>query len=149
MINKIKWWMIIVVAILVIGSGVLIFKPFATKEMDTSTFKAITTTEFETMKESKDGFVVYIGRPTCKYCRAFTPKLAKIAKDKKLTVYYYDTDKARKSDDKSLTKLLNNLDVSSVPTLMVIKDNKKQASFNAADKSATQTEKWLDTNKLK
>lgn len=82
MINKIKWWMIIVVAILVIGSGVLIFKPFATKEMDTSTFKAITTTEFETMKESKDGFVVYIGRPTCKYCRAFTPKLAKIAKIK-------------------------------------------------------------------
>lgn len=147
MLDKIKWWMILVAALVLIGGAILLFKPFSSKEtMDTSKYTAISTAEFKQLQQSNKSYIVYVARPTCKYCRAFSPKLAEITAENDLEIYYYNTDEAREQDSESMTALLNEMDISSVPTLVKSDNEHKESVFNASDKSKAAAEKWLMKN---
>ena len=51
-----------------------------------SFFTEITAQEAKKSLEVAEGFILFIGRPSCPYCRRFEPKLTQVAKDNQLTV---------------------------------------------------------------
>ena len=72
------------------------------------------------LAKGNTGFL-YIGRPTCPHCQAFAPILSKVVKEKRLTVYYYDTD-AAKSEPEKKNEVLEATNVIGVPSFLFIKD---------------------------
>lgn len=148
MLEKIKWWMILVAALVLIGAAILLFKPFSAKEtMDTSKYTAISTSDFKQMQQSNKPYIVYVARPTCKYCRAFSPELTELVVEDDLEIYYYNTDEAREEDSEAMTDLLKAMDISSVPTLVKSDSKQKLTTFNASGKNKTTAKKWLEKNK--
>lgn len=55
-------------------------------------FTPIVAQEAEQYLKTADEFILFIGRPTCPYCRRFEPKLTQVAKDNDLTVYYLNSE---------------------------------------------------------
>lgn len=52
----------------------------------------ITYGEYETMVENKDAFIVIIERAGCSYCIQYMPIVEEVANEKKIPLYYIDTD---------------------------------------------------------
>lgn len=77
----------------------------------------------EKVVKSNKEHLIYIGRPTCPYCQMVQPKLEKISKKNYYTLKYYNTDDARKSDEKKMDKLLSKIQIQSVPTVILVKEN--------------------------
>ena len=61
--------------------------------------------------------VVYIGRQTCPYCRKFAPKLAAVAAETGVPVYYVDSVPSK--DATQLAALREQYGVATVPGLVV------------------------------
>ena len=59
-----------------------------------SFFTEITAQEAKKCLEVAEGFILFIGRPSCPYCRRFEPKLTQVAKDNQLTVYFVNSEAA-------------------------------------------------------
>ncbi|MCK1230266.1 conjugal transfer protein TraF [Streptococcus uberis] len=57
-----------------------------------SGFEEISISTLEQKLNSEDTIIVFFGRSTCPYCRRFAPKLAQVAQEKALQVYFIDTD---------------------------------------------------------
>ena len=66
--------------------------------------------------------LVYVGRPTCPECQKFEPVLREVLTDESRTIYYFNTDEARKDDEESLTSLATELGIEVVPTVVKISD---------------------------
>ncbi len=90
-------------------------------------------------------FFIYIGRPTCPFCKMFQPNLEKAISDKHSIVYYYNTDDHK--TDELFQKILDELDVKSVPTLLHIKNGQKVRilEYNEGD-TKEKIKKWLEMN---
>lgn len=82
-----------------------------------SFFTEITAQEAKKCLEVAEGFILFIGRPSCPYCRRFEPKLTQVAKDNQLTVYFVDSEAA----DSDIQDLRTAYNVSTVPGLLVAK----------------------------
>ncbi|WP_084038684.1 thioredoxin family protein [Brochothrix campestris] len=144
MLERIKWWMILVAALVLIGATILLFKPFSAKEtMNTSKYTAISTSEFKQLQQSNKPYIVYVARPTCKYCRTFSPKLTELVVENDMKIYYYNTDEAREEDSEAMNALLKTIDISSVPTLVKSDSKQKLTIFNASDKSKATAKKMV------
>ena len=93
---------------------------------------SIYSEELETMLQSDSGIqFVYIGRPTCAYCKVFEPILEEAIEESDATVYYYNTDEVRnKGEDDMLVELLGDLEVESVPILLKLKDGAEVSRIN-------------------
>lgn len=85
-----------------------------------SSLKKLDTNDLKSLTKQEGTHIVYIGIPTCEYCIDFVPKLNKVVKETNLEVNYYDTDKNRK--DLQMTELLTELNVETVPAVIVVKD---------------------------
>ena len=70
--------------------------------------------------ESLDGYFVYIGRPTCQYCRIFEPILQETLEDLEITMYYFQTAKARYDDEQTMLALLAPLNIEGIPIIVYL-----------------------------
>ncbi|GAA5410267.1 conjugal transfer protein TraF [Streptococcus uberis] len=64
-----------------------------------SGFEEISISTLEQKLNSEDTIIVFFGRSTCPYCRRFTPKLAQVAQENALQVYFIDTDNLADFED--------------------------------------------------
>lgn len=96
---------------------------------------------------SNEETLVYIGRPTCPYCKIVQPKLERIAKDNYFKLLYYNTDDAKKDDKKLLKETLNTLGVESVPTLVLLKGGQVDKSFSGTE-DLNKISKYIGEHKL-
>lgn len=79
-------------------------------------FKEVTPEEADTLLSTKEGTVVFIGRPTCPYCRKFAPKLHQVSKELNIDVYFTNSEHPDHTD--ALTAFRNKYNVPTVPGLL-------------------------------
>lgn len=71
--------------------------------------------------ENKTIFI-YVGRDNCSECQAFYPKLSSLTAQYQVEVKYYNTLADRETRRNEMMQILDNLNVTSVPVLIVLKD---------------------------
>lgn len=52
----------------------------------------VTYDQYESMMNNGDPFIVIIERATCQYCTMYMPVVEEVANEKKIPIYYIDTD---------------------------------------------------------
>jgi predicted bacteriocin transport accessory protein len=68
------------------------------------------------------GFL-YVGRPTCSYCKEFVPLLNNVITNGGYdNVYYYNIDDAQTDDSTASTELLDQLNVQGTPTFIFVSE---------------------------
>lgn len=72
--------------------------------------------------ENKQHTFLYVARPTCDKCIAFTPLVTSISSEFSIEIPYFNTDVARTEDEKKLNEIVKELDLFAVPTLLEIKN---------------------------
>ncbi|SDQ15929.1 thioredoxin domain-containing protein [Streptococcus equinus] len=80
-------------------------------------FMPINVAKAENQLQNAEEFILFIGRPTCPYCRRFEPKLTQVAKENKLDIYYINSDEL----SPELDNLRSTYNVATVPGLLVAK----------------------------
>ncbi|ELB54270.1 hypothetical protein OKO_02128 [Enterococcus faecium EnGen0056] len=80
----------------------------------------IKTEVLKSKLEGSDTFLLYVGRPTCIQCQEIEPTLRNILKSVEIKASYYRTDIARNEDEKSLEEVAEKLDLTVVPSLLII-----------------------------
>ena len=80
----------------------------------------IKTEMLKSKLEGSDTFLLYVGRPNCIQCQEIEPTLRIILKSVEIKASYYRTDIARNEDEKSLEEVAEKLDLTVVPSLLII-----------------------------
>lgn len=78
------------------------------------------------MFNNNEGFYFYLGRPTCEYCRAFSPVLKSFSERISLPIYYYDMDQGDWGKEIGQF-LMDRMGLEGIPTLIYIKNGKPLA----------------------
>ncbi|HFI0273151.1 TPA: thioredoxin domain-containing protein [Streptococcus suis] len=87
-------------------------------------FQEISIEDLEEKLGTDEDFILYIGRETCPYCRAFVPKLHQAAKETEIPVLYIDSDE----DPTGKLELFRQASgIKTVPSLTYFKDGKLSA----------------------
>lgn len=102
----------------------LFFNKFLDSKYELSRISTSEIQEILTNSSEKVDFVVYIGRPTCTSCEITKPKIEKILKEKKIKAFYYNIDIEKESNEIEMDKLLKELNINFVPSIIVFKDSK-------------------------
>jgi len=68
--------------------------------------------------DSEDGYWVYIGRPTCQYCRMVEPIIESALYHLDARMYYFNTDVARYEDEAKMLSLVNPLQIEGIPIIV-------------------------------
>lgn len=78
--------------------------------------------EFATIiaNTSEAGTWVYIGRPTCRYCRQMEPNIEQALQELARTMYYFQTAAARYQDEARMLELLAPLEIPGIPIIVHI-----------------------------
>lgn len=79
----------------------------------------------EEVENKNDKYYIYFGRDDCPGCQEFLPDLEKVIYEKKVPVYYVDTN----IKNKQLEELLSEYNIEYVPTLMKVEE-RKGITFN-------------------
>lgn len=66
--------------------------------------------------ESGDGFYLYVGRPTCQWCRIIAPTLQEVSEDLAIDMYYLDSSNT--DFDKSISAFREKYDIETVPAVI-------------------------------
>lgn len=72
--------------------------------------------------DSETGYWVYIGRPTCQYCRELEPILEEALQSLEAPMYYFQTAKARYADEDKMLALLAPLNIEGIPIIVHLVD---------------------------
>ena len=67
----------------------------------------VTYDEYKTMVDNGDAFIIIIERTGCSYCTMYMPIVKEVADEKKIPIYYIDTD-TLSSDEMNLLSTTNN-----------------------------------------
>jgi len=78
--------------------------------------------EFATIMANTDeaGTWVYIGRPTCRYCRRMEPNIEQALQELERPMYYFQTAAARYQDEARMLDLLEPLGIPGIPIIVHI-----------------------------
>lgn len=96
-------------------------------------------------KNVKEPTVLVIGRKSCPHCQKYLPYLKKQVKKNKDTVWYLDIEKIPKKNRNTIIDGVHKLNVTEVPTILVIKDGKvidKATGQNIKDSTTKILEKY-------
>lgn len=143
MLKKSKIYKVVIglllTGVLTLGGVLFIEKSSGIHEIDNQGFeKAI---------DSSKEHLIYIGRPSCPYCQMVQPKLEKISKKNYFQLRYFNTDDARKSNEKKLNHLLSKMNIQSVPIVIVVKENQIVKKWDAVN-DLQEINKYISDNKL-
>lgn len=81
-----------------------------------SHFQATSAQELETLIQTGQKVIAFIGRPTCPYCQRFAPKLAQVQAETGAKIYFVDSSNVA---DTALQDLRGKYNVVTVPGLLV------------------------------
>lgn len=65
--------------------------------------KQITYSDYKTLVDNKDAFIVIIERTGCSYCQMFMPIVEEVANEKQIPILYIDTDTLTSEELQSLS----------------------------------------------
>ena len=122
--KKAKKRAIIIITICLI---VLIGAFIADMILGKSYLKELKYSQFVEKMENKESFVLLLSQTTCSHCKDFKPKLDKIAKKYKITIYYMETDLLDKDTYDTFKKKYFNFD-GTPTTVFVINGEEKTAA---------------------
>lgn len=91
-------------------------------KLDNSQLTYLDSKEATELMENGDKFLVYVGRPNCPYCHEYRQVQDPVLKELGEKIYSIDTIYARY--DKKLIEIVQDLDIDSVPTVVVIENGK-------------------------
>jgi len=74
--------------------------------------------------DSESGYLVYIGRPTCEYCRQLEPILEETLYFLDSSMYYFQTAKARYLNEDKMLELLDPLNIDGIPIIVHLVDGR-------------------------
>ena len=94
-----------------------------------------------TKKDGKDRYL-YIGRPTCYYCRQYSPVLKDFSKLIKHKLYYLDVSASSKNDSYAFDVL----QIPGTPTVMRINNGDVANAWVGGGKSASELYSFLKNN---
>jgi len=75
-------------------------------------------------RDSETGYLVYIGRPTCQYCRVLKPILEGTLEYLEVSMYYFQTATARYADEDKMLELLDPLNIDGIPIIVRLVDGR-------------------------
>lgn len=84
--------------------------------------KSVSNDDVLEIIENKKHTFLYVARPTCDKCIAFTPLVTSIASEFSIEIPYFNTDVARIEDEEKLNEIIKELNLVAVPTLLEIKN---------------------------
>lgn len=115
-----------VLALVIVCASILVVAVVADLILGKSYLKEIKFDKMVEKIENKESFVIVFSQTGCEHCLAYKPKIAKVAKKYKLTVYYLETDLLSEKKEKELKKYFN---FEGTPTtVFVIKGEEKTAA---------------------
>ncbi|MBM7643607.1 thioredoxin [Streptococcus loxodontisalivarius] len=97
---------------------------------------SINAQQLQSLIDDKEDFILYMGRPTCPYCRAFLPNLIRALKESKTKIYYIDSEKYAGA---SLQAFRDKYQLSTVPNLTVYHNQEQIARLTNASQSSVST----------
>ena len=75
--------------------------------------------------ENKDSFILMLSQTECSHCKAFKPRLAKVAKEFNIKVYYLETDLL---DETTYDELKKTFNFSGTPTTIFIVEGEEKSA---------------------
>lgn len=91
-------------------------------EDESQLLSRITLSQLEKKVNNEDESIIYIGRDTCEVCQNYLPVLLSELKDKRKKIDYYNTDLDRQFNKENMDKILNEIDIKEVPTIIYVKN---------------------------
>lgn len=98
-------------------------------------FQEIGPQEADKLLEDKSHKTIFVGRPTCPYCRKFAPKLANVAQENDLKVYYVNSEHPDYTEE--LKVFRDKYSVATVPGLLFSNETENKVR---TDSSMTEEE---------
>jgi len=137
-----------IVAVVGVIVGISAFATVNSKEK--SYWKDITLSEFYELNEGDTPAVIFIGRPTCSHCVAFSPKIQKVSTELKVLVNYFNldqiTDQTTFDEFKKSNSVLSTDDWGT-PLVILVK-NKTVIDVISGDVEETEITKFFEDNNL-
>lgn len=90
-----------------------------------TTYEEIDYSEYTSLIESKENFILYIGSASCSHCLNFKPTLEKIIQEYQLVVKYIDISKL---SEKEYAVLQNKTKLQGTPTVVFVENGVVQTS---------------------
>ena len=92
-----KYIVLLLLSIVGIGASVFLVRQSSSSteseyRQAVKAYQIISISELEEKLDRQDDFILYIGRETCPYCRAFVPKLTQAVEETGKTVFYLDSE---------------------------------------------------------
>jgi len=116
---------------------------------ETNSFEKISLDKYLTLLKNKETAFIYIGNSDNSGCKKFSPILESVSSERKMKVYYLNTDIIKTSDEweklENSSKIFN--DVWFMPTVLVVK-NGKIKDYKMETLNKTDLEKFLKKNGL-
>ncbi len=112
---------IVVVSILILVIAGLLFSDVLSNKY----LKEIKYEEVIEKMNNKERFVLLLSQTTCSHCKDYKPKLAKVAKEYELVVYYLETDLL---DKETYNDLKKHFSFSGTPTTIFITDGEEKSA---------------------
>ena len=95
--------------------------------------------------KNDESFILVISQTTCTHCASFKPKIARVANDRKLNVYYIDVDLLSDKENDEFKKYIS---YSGTPATVFIKNGEETSAATRinGDASIEKIEKKLKSN---
>ena len=82
--------------------------------------------------DNKESFVLVLSQTTCSHCMDYKPKVASVANEYKLTIYYLETNLLNDKEKKEFNKYIT---YNGTPTTIFIKNGEEKTVANRIDGS--------------
>ncbi|RDF13013.1 thioredoxin [Levilactobacillus brevis] len=121
------------IALMMVLLVVLAIGAFVFHRKTATPLTRINTEQLNKLVTRKKKTLIYIGRPDCPACDAFSSKMNTELKNNifRPTVYYYNTNANR--NNKNFASTLKGLNITSVPDFLVIKNGKIAKTYTGFD----------------
>ncbi len=86
-----------------------------------SNFSELTVEETNSKISAGADFLLFVGRPTCEWCRKLAPSLQEVSADKGLEIFYLDSTNTETDSELSNFRAL--YDIPTVPAIIHFKEN--------------------------
>lgn len=130
--KKVKKRVLILVTVcLVILVGAIVLDKFLSKEY----LVEIKYNEVIKKVNNGDTFVLLLSQTTCSHCAEYKPKLSRVAKKYKVTIYYLETDLLKEKEEKEIKKHFN---YSGTPTTVFVVDGYEKTAANRINGDASE-----------